>query len=47
MRTAVNSLEFKLTMSQPGDIDVVYELIESENDPLQDPFDAALAEAKV
>lgn len=47
MRTAVNSLEFKLTMSQPGDIDVVYELIESENDPLQDPFDVALAEAKV
>jgi len=47
MRTAVNSLEFKLTMSQPGDIDVVYELIESESDPLQDPFDAALAEARV
>lgn len=45
LRTAVNKLEFKLDMTEPGDIDVIYEMIEAEGNPQADPFEMALAGA--
>lgn len=45
-RTAVNKLEFQLSMAAAGDVDVIYQMIEWAGDASVDPLDTRLALAK-